>query len=559
MKNERRSKAARLHRNRYRCAQPTLREGSVLVTVLVVIVLLTFSAVVYVSRATTEARASAGTLRRLRAELAMDSEIEVVAARIDREMRQIQSNGGSSDTPSKFVHDGETDGLVLHISTEQGAFRFQSGLRDESSCINLNAIPTDGTDLEQERNWLLPLPGMTPQIADAILDWLDADDSPRPLGAEVSYYTAQSPGLRPANGPLAHLNELLQVRGVTAELLYGADTNRDGWLQASERRAFESFANSTGPFGWSAWLTLDSRESNLDATGALRIDLNQPSLPQLYTALRSRLGPREAFFIVAYRLFGSLEIEQDRIDQFLRQKELRKQRRGGAVANSNGRSTPPVGQSPLEEAIERNDPPFPLEEDDETELIIDGVNLSVPPAYRIRSLLDLIGVAVRVQSGGVDAIVDSPWSADPHSVARAYRLLNVSCTTVPGEAVAGRINVLTAPSIVMQSVPEIDRPLADRIVTVRKRWSARDGIELTWLYESGVMSLAELRRTAPFLTSQGDVMTGIALGVSPGGPVVASRIVVDATSKPAQVATRNRIDEIAVADWLMIVQSLEKN
>jgi hypothetical protein len=50
-------------------------------------------------------------------------------------------------------------------------------------------------------------------IADAILDWEDADDTPRLAGAESAWYRAHSEPL-PRNGPIAARNELLLVRGV---------------------------------------------------------------------------------------------------------------------------------------------------------------------------------------------------------------------------------------------------------------------------------------------------------------------------------------------------------
>ena len=77
------------------------------------------------------------------------------------------------------------------------------------------------------------VPGMTPQTADAILDWIDRDEEPREFGAERSYYTAM--GLRPPrNGRLTSLEDLLQVRGVSPEWLYGNDLNRDGLLDQRE-------------------------------------------------------------------------------------------------------------------------------------------------------------------------------------------------------------------------------------------------------------------------------------------------------------------------------------
>jgi general secretion pathway protein K len=49
-------------------------------------------------------------------------------------------------------------------------------------------------------------------LVDALEDWRDADDEPRPLGAEAAWYRAA--GLRPPrNGPLADARELARVRG----------------------------------------------------------------------------------------------------------------------------------------------------------------------------------------------------------------------------------------------------------------------------------------------------------------------------------------------------------
>jgi general secretion pathway protein K len=49
-------------------------------------------------------------------------------------------------------------------------------------------------------------------LADALLDWRDADDIPRPLGAESDWYRAAGRRL-PRNGPLADVGELSRVRG----------------------------------------------------------------------------------------------------------------------------------------------------------------------------------------------------------------------------------------------------------------------------------------------------------------------------------------------------------
>lgn len=49
-------------------------------------------------------------------------------------------------------------------------------------------------------------------MTDALLDWCDADDDPRPLGAERGWYVANG-RFPPRNGPIASLDELRRVRG----------------------------------------------------------------------------------------------------------------------------------------------------------------------------------------------------------------------------------------------------------------------------------------------------------------------------------------------------------
>jgi len=61
-------------------------------------------------------------------------------------------------------------------------------------------------------------------LVDALLDWRDADDVPRPSGAERSWYLAAG-RIPPRNGPLPAIAELRRVRGF--ERLTGLDTLLD--------------------------------------------------------------------------------------------------------------------------------------------------------------------------------------------------------------------------------------------------------------------------------------------------------------------------------------------
>ena len=122
------------------------------------------------------------------------------------------------------------------------------------------------------------LPGMTEEIADSILDWIDPDDEPRAFGAEADVYGTML-GYEPTNGPISSLDELLLIPGVTTELLYGADRNHNGILDANEQAAGVG-AEASMARGWSAYLTVNSKDRLQQ--GEEPVDLNQEDLQVLY-------------------------------------------------------------------------------------------------------------------------------------------------------------------------------------------------------------------------------------------------------------------------------------
>ncbi|MFO1021175.1 MAG: type II secretion system protein GspK [Planctomycetales bacterium] len=165
-----------------------------------------------------------------------------------------------------------------------GTERYRYGLEDESARLNLAML------LRWERESpgagqaaLMKLPEMTEEIADAILDWLDADSTPREHGAEEDFYAGLNPPYPPRNGLPLSLEELLLVKGVTRELLYGKDRNLNYQVEEGERKvglgleSTPSFSQQENP-GWFRFLTLYSRESNRRPNGSPRIFLNDPDL-----------------------------------------------------------------------------------------------------------------------------------------------------------------------------------------------------------------------------------------------------------------------------------------
>ncbi len=174
------------------------------------------------------------------------------------------------------------------------------GMMDESAKINLNAVmqldPTGNTLY----NLLMQLPNMTDPVANSIIDWIDPDETVRNnTGAESQYYSGLTPSYMSKNGPLDSLDELLQIQGITPALLYGTDLNQNGSLDANEQ-------NLTGSYdpGWAQFLTIYSRERNVDINGNQRININNSDLQTLNTQLQSAVGPNLAAYIIAARLYG---------------------------------------------------------------------------------------------------------------------------------------------------------------------------------------------------------------------------------------------------------------
>ena len=150
------------------------------------------------------------------------------------------------------------------------------GVRDESSRLNVNTAT---------REQLMLLPDMTDDVAGAIIDWRDADDNVSPEGVEGGYYQELPFPYRIRNGQLQTIRELLLVKGIDRELLFGEDTNLNGYLDASEDDGQVSPPADNGDAeldrGWGAWLTVYSYEKNVDGYGQKRVDLNEGTDSQL--------------------------------------------------------------------------------------------------------------------------------------------------------------------------------------------------------------------------------------------------------------------------------------
>jgi DNA uptake protein ComE-like DNA-binding protein len=152
---------------------------------------------------------------------------------------------------------------------ETGLLRY--GLTDEAGKLDLN---------EASEAMLDRLPGLKPAQAQALWDFLDVDNTPRPEGAEQEYYDTLPTPYAVRNGPLASLDELLLVRGFTQALLYGEDANGNFTLDANEDDGPTQFPPDNGDgrldLGLRALVTIDCYDRDVDNDGVPRGNINDP-------------------------------------------------------------------------------------------------------------------------------------------------------------------------------------------------------------------------------------------------------------------------------------------
>ncbi len=187
------------------------------------------------------------------------------------------------------------------VGTGEGRYLLKYGVMDESAKLNINSLMQLDQTGQVLHDALMKLPNMTEDVADAIVDWVDMDDTSRAAGAESAYYSGLSPPYRAKNGPINSIDELLLVRGVTPQLLFGNDRNRNGKMDAGE--------NDGNDFnrGWSEFLTIYGREVDTDLNGNPRINLNDTNLDAatLSAQLTAAVGQEMSDYILAGRLFGT--------------------------------------------------------------------------------------------------------------------------------------------------------------------------------------------------------------------------------------------------------------
>jgi len=519
-----------------RAATTCQRRGMVLVVVLVVVAVLALAAYAFQDVMLAENEVTQMVGRQIQAYSLAASGVAHVQAFLMQDATTQTDAGGLYDNSPQFQavtvvqEEGETDigrftVVAPALDTEGNASGIRYGLEDESARINLNALtqleedvkalsaagatvaaaassggsesaetpseePSETSSTETAaRDLLMALPGMTEDVADAILDWLDEDDEPREFGAEAEYYSGMSPAYSPRNGQIETVEELLLVRGVTPQLLFGADVNRNGTIDAGEMdQSGAAMATDTQTLstGWASRLTLYSRENNVNSMGASRINLNEDDLQTLYESLQDVVPEEWAIFIVAYR-------------------------QNGAYEGSETGETYSSGE----------------------------LDLSQASKTKFTQVLDLVGKKVQVKFSGAEnaTILQSPFGEDLVSMGTYMSTLMDLVTIVTDPVIHGRININQAPRDILLGIPGMTEEIVEQIVGQRDPRAADPAYgHETWLLTQGLVTLDEMRSLMPFVCAGGDAYRAQVIGYYDDGRA-ASRleVVLDATQQPARV------------------------
>lgn len=94
-------------------------------------------------------------------------------------------------------------------------------LTDLDSKFNLNNLIINGIEQPLAIAYfqrILRRLELDPSLLDKILDWLDADQIPRPQGAEDTVYLSRNPSYRTAGQAFVHISELKLIDGISEDI-----------------------------------------------------------------------------------------------------------------------------------------------------------------------------------------------------------------------------------------------------------------------------------------------------------------------------------------------------
>ncbi len=246
------------------------QRGAALIVVLSVIVFLSSLLLVFARQMQVEGIAASNDVAQAQAHAVAMGVVAGIKADL-----QDSLDAGSAPTVS-FVEAeaGQVgEGLYWIIRTDFATSdEYTFGVVAQNSRVNLRGMG---------RSVLERLPGFNVDTANAIADWRDQDDEVESGGAESSYYLSRSEPYYAKNAAFESIGELLLVRDMDENVLYGEDWNRNGVLDPNENDANASDppdnANGVIDPGLYDYVSAYAREPNVTASGQARINIDDPT------------------------------------------------------------------------------------------------------------------------------------------------------------------------------------------------------------------------------------------------------------------------------------------
>ncbi|MGQ9729679.1 MAG: helix-hairpin-helix domain-containing protein [Candidatus Zipacnadales bacterium] len=458
------------------------QQGIVLIVTLWVLTVLAILALSFAQTMQVEARAAANEMQRTRAYYAAYAGIQRAILAIK------QDQTGYVSPLSEWAYlDSKEDGFPF--PTDE---RYEVIVSDECAKIDLNSA---------NQQLLEQLPQLTPELIDCILDWRDKDDDPRPLGAEIDYYSRLRPPRACANRPFLTLSELLLVKGMTKEAFYGSIVNRPVAVMAIGE---ESPEDEVLPLN--KLLTLYGGLNDTDALGQERLNINTASEEELAEKTQGLLTEVDVAAIIAAReARGEFNSIGDllQVDGITREKmrqiaDLLTTRSAPASSTEE----PNVEESPAPQGGEPTGPMIPLP----------GGGTNQPlPSEALDQLSQL--------PGGNEPAVPVPPLPVPEGPAPRPSEPEAGDTTAsdlptPDQYRAGIYNINTAPLEVLATIEGMTEQVAQAIIREREKapFTTRGDLlnlpEVTNELFSQLVEKVDVRSSCLAITSVGSVEEG---------------------------------------------------
>jgi type II secretory pathway component PulK len=437
-------------------------------------------------------------------------------------------DGGNDSTwGSTEEFEGDEFGFRFSIvaddpTDDEDFIRF--GITDEASKLNLNTA-TEAQLLKLVRHAVGDADDIDPQqIVNAILDWRDSDSAPRgdPGDTEGAYYRKLEKPYRVKNGPFDTVEELLLVKGVTGNVLYGEDFDRNGLLTPNEDDGDRSFPpdnedNVLNP-GLYPYLTVFSREHIVTNENRQRTHLfgNQALLQtELDLVFPDRPDVVQFILTAVKKPSGN----------------PKKGGKKGGAANPKGESGGNPNDPPTEggEAGNTDEPADPNAENDQPGTDNGGTGESTDGTKTQKPIATPASLLGERKEG--ENVVPSPLTMED------LPILMDALTVIPPKQryIPGLINVNTAPRPVLNCIEGLSEEQVDAILEMRDRVGAEQKKTTAWLLAEAVLDFETYEKVAPQITARAQQLTIEALGYADHkGMVTRLQAIVEMTGPVAQ-------------------------